>query len=125
MFNVKPVFAATALFLAGIGLVPTAQAAKPTPSLNVVLREYTRTFELAPGETAFVASACLLGETVLGGSTTGWSANLTQTMSHLFFDGTRSGWAVEYRNEGTETVHASATTGAICAPGTMTVGQSG
>ena len=125
MNHIKPLLAATALLFAGVGIVPVAHAAKPATGLNVVLREYTRTLELAPGESGFVASACLLGETVLGGSPTSWSPDVTQTASHIFFDGTRGGWAVEYRNDGAEPVSVYAVTGALCTPGTMTVGQSG
>jgi hypothetical protein len=124
MNQIKPLLAATALLLAGVGIAPAAHAAKPTTGLNVVLREYTRTMELAPGETVLVASACLLGETVLGGSPTSWSPGPTQIASHIFFDGTGGGWAVEYRNDGTEPVQLYASTGAVCTPGTMTMGQS-
>ena len=121
----KPLIAATALFLAGLGIAPTAEAAKPTPGIHVVKREYSRNFELAPGEETLVASLCLAGEVAIGGSVTGYSPNAKQVLSHHFGDETRSGWAIWYRNDTAETIQVYAATGALCTAGTLTFGQSG
>lgn len=99
----------------------TANAGKPTTAgLNVMMREYTRVFVVGPGETAMVTSICAPGETVLSGAPTSYPPNLTMVISTLVYDGTNSGWTVEYRNDGTETVTTSAGTSALCTAGTIT-----
>jgi len=116
MRRIESLFAMCLLAIAFIGSAEASRA----PGLNVVLRETSRTFALAPGQTTIVAAACAGGETVVGGSPTAASTNVTQTGSSLFYDGTLSGWAVEYRNGGAATVSAYAQTGALCTPGTLT-----
>lgn len=116
MRRIESLFSVCLLALVFAG---NAQAAR-APGLNVMLREASRTFALAPGQTTVVAAVCAGGETVVGGSATAASANVTQTWSSLFYDGTLSGWAVEYRNGGVATVSAYASTGALCTAGTLT-----
>jgi len=111
--------------LSSVVAIGTAAAAgKPPPGLSVTLRESARTFTLSPGQTTIVASVCGGGETVLGGSPTAASANVTQTWSSLFYDGAVSGWAVEYRNDGASALSAYAATGALCTAGALTPASS-
>ncbi|HEY5780332.1 MAG TPA: hypothetical protein VIT66_00485 [Lysobacter sp.] len=109
--------------LAGIVIASTALAAgKPTSTsgLQVVLREYGRNFVLAPGETGGVTSVCLPGETVLSGSATSIPPNATLVYSSLAYDGTNSGWTIEYKNNGAEPANVYAATSALCTAGTLT-----
>ena len=107
--------------LAGMVMASTALAAgKPTSGLQVVLREYGRDFVLAPGETGGVTSICLPGETVLSGSATSIPPNATLVYSSLAYDGTHSGWTIEYKNNGTEPANVYAATSALCTAGTLT-----
>lgn len=108
--------------LASLLVATATYAARPTSGLQVVLREYSRTFVLSPGQTGGVASACRRGETVLGGSPTSIPLNVSIAYSSLFFDGVGSGWTVEYRNDGTQDVTVQATTGALCTVGRLSPG---
>ena len=116
MRHVSQLFVVCVLVFVAVG---TAQAAR-SPGLNVTLRESARTFALAPGQTTIVASVCGSGEVVLGGSATAASVGVTQTWSSLFYDGSFSGWAVEYRNDTTSPVSAYAQTAALCTAGALT-----
>jgi hypothetical protein len=114
--------------LAGIAMASTALAdgrpaptPTPPPGLKVVLREYGRSFVLAPGETGGVSSVCLPGETVLSGSATNIPANVTLVYSSLAYDGTNSGWTIEYKNNGAEPANVYAATSALCTAGTLTI----
>jgi hypothetical protein len=107
---------------ASLLVATTAFAARPSSGLQVVLREYSRTFVLAPGESAGIASACRRGETVLGGSPTSIPLNVSIVYSSLFFDGVGSGWTVEYRNDGAQDVTVQGTTGALCTVGRLIPG---
>ena len=109
--------------LAGIVIASTALATgKPTSTsgLQVVLREYGRNFVLAPGETGGVTSVCLPGETVLSGSATSVPPNATLVYSSVAYDGTNSGWTIEYKNNGAEPANVYAATSALCTAGTLT-----
>lgn len=97
-------------------------AATPPPAFKAVSREYTRSFELAPGATAGVTSLCQPGETVLSGSPSGIPENVTLVYSGLVYEGSNNGWTVEYKNHGTDTAHVYASTSALCTPGTLTAG---
>ncbi|MGM9425998.1 hypothetical protein [Hydrogenophaga sp. MI9] len=108
--------------LTGLGVAAAAHADKGPAGLHVVLREASRDFVLAPGQTGGVASACLAGETVVGGSPTGIPGNVAIAYSSLFFNGSISGWMVEYRNDGAQTVSVQATTAALCTAGRLTPG---
>ena len=59
---------------------------------------------------------------MVGGSPTGIPGNVTIAYSSLFFDGNRSGWTVEYRNDGAQPVNVQATTAALCTAGSLTPG---
>ena|SRR4249919_599015 len=114
--------------LAGMVMASTALAdgrpaptPTPTPGLKVVLREYGRSFVLAPGETGGVTSVCLPGETVLSGSATSIPPNATIVYSSLAYDGTNSGWTIEYKNDGAEPANVYAATSALCTAGTLTI----
>ena len=85
---------AVGVFVAGVAMGSTVNAAKPASGLKVVLREYNRIFVLAPGETGNVTSVCLPGETVLSGSPSSVPPNVTLTYSSLAYDGANSGWTV-------------------------------
>ena len=113
---------AMGMALASLFVAAPSQAAKPKPGLQVVLREATQTFVLAPGQSGGVASPCLRGETVVGGSPTGIPGNAIIAYSSLFFDGTKSGWTVEYRNDSAQAVTVQATTAALCTAGKLTPG---
>lgn len=113
---------AMSVCLASVLASTAANATRPTSGLQVVLREYSRTFVLAPGQTGGVASACRRGETVLGGSPTSIPPNVSIAYSSLFFDGVGSGWTVEYRNDGPQDVTVQATTGALCTAGRLIPG---
>jgi hypothetical protein len=101
----------------------------PGPSqLFVSLREEARTITVPPNtpEGVGVASACLAGEVVVGGGITARTAGLEQlTMLSVgpFFDGSRSGWGVDWYNDTSAPVTVQVTIGAECVPGTMTVAQ--
>lgn len=87
-------------------------------SIVVQLREtQSPTETVQPGETITVASACGPDEAVVGGGPTGIPDPLTIVFSTLFFDVTRNGWQVQYRNEGDQPVVVSAITGALCIHG--------
>src|SRR4249919_2667495 len=92
----------------------------PTRGLKVVLREYGRSFVLAPGEIGVVTSLCLPGETVLNGSATNIPANATLVYSSLVYDGTHSGWTNEYKNNGAGPENIYAAVSALCTAGTLT-----
>lgn len=97
-------------------------AATPPAAFKTVAREYTRSFELAPGATAGVTSLCLPGETVLSGSASGIPGNVTLVHSALVYEGSNNGWTVEYKNHGTDVAYVYASTSALCTPGTLTAG---
>jgi hypothetical protein len=110
------------LFASVVMVAPSGAAGRPATGLKVVLREYSRNFVLAPGETGGVTSVCLAGETVLGGSATNLPANVTLVYSSLVYDGTNSGWTVEYKNNGSEPAYVYASTAALCTAGSLTPG---
>lgn len=87
--------------------------------ITVRLHEAQRTITLAPGETGFVSSRCLDNEAVVGGGPTSIPASLTITLSTLFFDGEISGWTVDFRNDGSESVTESPNVGALCVHGQL------
>jgi hypothetical protein len=93
-----------------------------TQTTNVILRTYERTITLAPGEEGNIASVCLTGEAVVGGGPTGIPGQVNIVYSSLIYDGVNSGWAVEWKNNGTETVTVTPETGALCVKGTITLG---
>ena len=108
--------------LASLLVAAPSHAEKPKAGLQVFLREAAQTFVLAPGQSGGVSSPCQQGETVVGGSPTGIPGNVTIAYSSLFFDGNRSGWTVEYRNDGAQPVNVQATTAALCTAGSLTPG---
>lgn len=99
----------------------------PGPAeLNVTLRERTVTFTVQPmssGQGPAGASAgCAAGETVLSGGPTTVGADLLPLRlfnSGPVFDGTSSGWRVDWVNPTDSPVTATVTMAALCTPGTM------
>ena len=108
--------------LASLFAAAASHAGKPTAGLQVFLREVSQSFVLAPGQSGGVTSPCLPGETVVGGSPTGIPGNVTIAYSSLFFDGSKSGWTVQYRNDSTQPASVQATTAALCTAGRLTPG---
>jgi hypothetical protein len=98
-----------------------AAGAKDNDALGVIARPVESVMTIAPGERGYIPSACASGEVVVGGGPTGIPASVDIAYSSLFTDGVNSGWAVEWKNNGAETVVVSATVTALCAKGTITV----
>jgi hypothetical protein len=103
-------------------------AGPPGPNqLNVTLREHTLDFTAPPGDPAGITidSGCNPGEVVVGGGITARDeglSKLTIVSVGPFFDGTVSGWQVNWVNNGTVEIRTTATVAAECVPGTMSSG---
>ncbi|HET8617207.1 MAG TPA: hypothetical protein VFL94_16925 [Actinomycetales bacterium] len=117
-----------ATLLAGAGVVVGAAllsggsaGASTTAPTHVRLEEVSRTMTLASHATTTVSSVCAPGEAATGGSPTGWSAHVRVLRQNVFFDGTRSGWSVQFKNTASTSQTVSVTMGALCiAPAYMT-----
>jgi hypothetical protein len=95
--------------------------AKDKDHLDVIARPVESVMTIAPGDRGYIPSVCASGEVVTGGGPTGIPASVDIAYSSLFTDGVNSGWAVEWKNNGTETVVVSAEVTALCTKGTITL----
>jgi hypothetical protein len=128
MTNASTVFLAAICLLGAVGAgakdkdEKDKDKDKDAQPLNVILRTSERVMTLAPGEYTEVATVCLPGETVISGGPNEIPAQVDIVFSSFFFDGFGSGWQVQWRNNGTQTVTVAASTSALCVKGTMTLG---
>jgi hypothetical protein len=99
----------------------TSASSGPPKGTHIRAAQVTQTIMLAPGATGFVSGPCAATEAVTGGGPTDYPASLTVAVSTLFFDGTRSGWSVDWKNNGPATVTETVAVTALCvSPGYMT-----
>ena len=117
-----------ATLLAGAGVAVGAAllsggsaGATTTVPTHIRLEEVSRTVTLAPHAMTTVSSVCAAGEAATGGSPTGWSAHVRVMRQNVFFDGTRSGWSVQFKNTASTSQTVFLRMGALCvSPGYMT-----
>lgn len=120
------IFCVGTILLFSLSTVGAFEKVKGKRTLVVNRESGQKTVSLAPGEIVGVVSGCKEGEAVVGGGLTGWSPipdSVNLFNSSLYFDGTMSGWFVEWRNNGDSTAFFEATVSALCIPGKMISGS--